>query len=128
MSSNDRYIDRLKQDSALVGEWKGDANAGRAIRVNPDGTFTVTMPRNPDEPGIYNEEVRNASEWHGEIWFSLNNYDTDFVGKDGDPNYHRVGPYYFGKPDRVDFTNSDGGHTFVERLSDYNIRYATNGH
>ena len=62
------------------------------------------------------------------IYYDLNHHDVDFVGKEEDPNFHRVGPYRFGKPDRVDFTNSENGHTHVERLSDFNIRYATNGH
>jgi len=50
----------------------------------------------------------------------LNNSEVDFAIGDA----HTVGPYKFGHPDRFDFTT--GG--WIERLSDYNIKFATNGH
>ena len=55
------------------------------------------------------------------MWIDLNNSDVDFAIGDA----HTIGPYtYSPKPDKVAFTSG----TSVERLSDYNIKWATNGH
>lgn len=40
------------ETNTAIGEWKGDANNGKAFRVNPDGTFTVWSG---NEPGVYSE-------------------------------------------------------------------------
>ena len=107
MKETDRYTSRLASENTWIGEWKGDAFDGQKVRVSPDGMFTFGgSPLN---------------EAGGDMWIDLNNSDVDFAIGDA----HTIGPYtYSPKPDKVAFTSG----TSVERLSDYNIKWATNGH
>ena len=110
MKEVDRYTQKLCNENTFIGEWKGDSFGAQKVRVTPDGMFTFG-----------GSPLNQAG---GDMWVDLNTSEVDFAAGD----VHMVGPYRFGHPDRVDLTNTDGSASYMERLSDYNPKFATNGH